>query len=60
MSEVLVVAELVEGKVAKPTLELVTLARRLGEPVVVVFGNEAEPVAAAAIWARASALGATR
>ena len=47
MSEVLVVAELVEGKVAKPTLELVTLARRLGEPVVVVFGNEAEPVAAA-------------
>ena len=47
MSEVLVVAELVEGKVAKPTLELVTLARRLGEPVVVVFGNEADPVAAA-------------
>jgi len=47
MSEVLVVAELVEGKVAKPTLELLTLARRLGEPVVVVFGNAAEGVAAA-------------
>ena len=46
MSEVLVVAELVEGGVAKPTLELLTLARRLGEPVVVVFGDGAEAVAA--------------
>ena len=46
MSEVLVVAELVEGGVAKPTLELLTLGRRLGEPVVVVFGDAAEGVAA--------------
>jgi electron transfer flavoprotein alpha subunit len=46
MSEVLVVAEMVDGKVAKPTLELLTLARRLGEPVVVVFGNGAEAIAA--------------
>ena len=30
MSEVLVVAELVDGAVAKPTLELLTLARRIG------------------------------
>jgi electron transfer flavoprotein alpha subunit len=48
MSEVLVVAELVEGEVAKPTLELLTLARRLGEPVLVVFGDAAEGVVAAA------------
>ena len=47
MSEVLVVAELVEEAVAKPTLELLTLARRLGEPVVVVFGNASEGVVAA-------------
>jgi electron transfer flavoprotein alpha subunit len=47
MSEVLVVAEMIEGGVAKPTLELLTLARRLGEPVVVVFGNAVEAVVAA-------------
>jgi electron transfer flavoprotein alpha subunit len=47
MSEVLVVAELVEGGVAKPTLELLTLARRLGEPVVVVFGEAADAVMSA-------------
>jgi electron transfer flavoprotein alpha subunit len=46
MAEVLVVAELVEGAVSKPTLELVTLARRLGDPVVVVLGEGAEGVAA--------------
>ena len=46
MAEVLVVAELVEGAVTKPTCELVTLARRLGDPVVVVFGDGAEAVAA--------------
>ena len=31
MAEVLVVAELVQGAVTKPTTELVTLARRLGD-----------------------------
>ena len=46
MAEVLVVAELVDGAVTKPTLELLTLARRLGDPVVVVFGDGAEAVAA--------------
>ena len=46
MAEVLVVAELVEGAVTKPTCELVTLARRLGDPVVVVLGDGAESVAA--------------
>jgi electron transfer flavoprotein alpha subunit len=48
MSEVLVVAETAESGVAKPTLELLTLARRLGEPVVVVFG-EADEAAVAAL-----------
>ena len=41
MSDVVVVAELVDGHVAKPTLELLTLARRIGSPVVVVFGDGA-------------------
>ena len=45
MSEVLVVADVVEGTVAKPTLELLTLARRLGDPVAVVFGDGAEAAA---------------
>jgi electron transfer flavoprotein alpha subunit len=39
MSEVLIVAEQVDSNVSKPTLELLTLARRLGEPVAVVFGE---------------------
>ena len=40
MSEVLVLVDsLVDGKVAKPTLELLTIARRLGEPSAVVFGE---------------------
>ncbi len=40
MSEVLVLVDtLVDGKVGKPTLELLTIARRLGEPVAVVFGE---------------------
>ena len=42
MSQVLVVVEHVEGVVAKPTLELLTLARRVGEPVAVVFGEGAD------------------
>jgi electron transfer flavoprotein alpha subunit len=39
MSEVLIVAEQVDSQVSKPTLELLTLARRLGDPVAVVFGE---------------------
>ena len=39
MSEVLVVADHGDATVAKPTLELLTLARRIGDPVVVVFGG---------------------
>src|SRR6187200_2120290 len=45
MSEVLVVAEVVDGKVTKPSLELLTLARRLGDPVAVLFTDGADYVA---------------
>jgi electron transfer flavoprotein alpha subunit len=45
MSEVLVVTELVKGKPGKPALELLTLARRLGDPVAVVLGDGAETAA---------------
>jgi electron transfer flavoprotein alpha subunit len=45
MSEVLVVTELTEGKIGKPALELLTLARRLGDPVVVLLGEGAETAA---------------
>lgn len=41
MSNVIVVAEVHDGHVTKPTLELLTLARRLGDPVAVVFGPAA-------------------
>ncbi|WP_114560164.1 electron transfer flavoprotein subunit alpha/FixB family protein [Desertihabitans aurantiacus] len=39
MGSVIVLAEAGEQGVSKPTLELLTLARRLGEPVVVVLGE---------------------
>ena len=39
MSEVLVVVDHGDGAVAKPTLELLTLARRIGDPIAVVFGD---------------------
>jgi electron transfer flavoprotein alpha subunit len=38
MSYVVVVGHSPDGTVAKPTLELLTLARRLGEPVAVLLG----------------------
>lgn len=41
MPDVIVVAEVADASVAKPTLELLTLARRLGSPVAVVFGDGA-------------------
>jgi electron transfer flavoprotein alpha subunit len=47
MAEVLVVAEHADSHVAKPAFELLTLARRLGEPVAVVFGETDETVAKA-------------
>lgn len=42
MAQVLVVVEQDDGVVAKPTWELLTLARRLGDPVAVVLGTGAE------------------
>lgn len=42
MSSVLVVVETADDAVAKPTLELLTLARRIGDPVALVLGPGAE------------------
>ena len=39
MANVLVLAEVADGGVSKPTLELLTLARRIGTPQAVVFGS---------------------
>ena len=39
MSEVLVVIDHVDGEVKKPTYELLTIAKRLGEPSAVFFGS---------------------
>ncbi|MCX5339628.1 electron transfer flavoprotein subunit alpha/FixB family protein [Streptomyces atratus] len=41
MAEVLVYVDHVDGAVRKPTLELLTLARRVGEPVAVALGKGA-------------------
>ncbi|MFJ8635731.1 electron transfer flavoprotein subunit alpha/FixB family protein [Streptomyces sp. NPDC093568] len=46
MAEVLVYVDHVDGAVRKPTLELLTLARRVGEPVAVALGNGAGDTAA--------------
>lgn len=45
MAEVLVFVDHVDGAVRKPTLELLTLARRLGEPVAVALGAGAAATA---------------
>ena len=39
MSEILVLVDHVDGAVRKPTLELLTIARRLGEPSAVFLGS---------------------
>jgi len=39
MSEVLVLIDAPQGKVTKPSLELLTIARRIGEASAVVFGD---------------------
>jgi electron transfer flavoprotein alpha subunit len=46
MAEVLVYVDHVDGAVRKPTLELLTLARRVGEPVAVHLGHGAQEAAA--------------
>ena len=42
MSEVLVLVDHVDGSVSKPTTELLTIARRLGEPSAVFIGGNAD------------------
>jgi len=49
MAQVLVVAEVADGVVRKTTFELLTIARRLGEPAVVVFTDPAGAAEAAAL-----------
>ena len=45
MSEVLVLVDHVDGTVRKSTLELLTIARRLGEPAAVFIGSGVTPPA---------------
>src|SRR5213592_1174428 len=40
MSEVLVLVDHIDGKVRKPTYELLTIAKRLGEPSAVFIGGD--------------------
>jgi electron transfer flavoprotein alpha subunit len=47
MPQILVVVDAVDGSVSRPTLELMTLARRFGSPGAVVFGPDAERAAEA-------------
>jgi electron transfer flavoprotein alpha subunit len=47
MPEVLIVAEHADSHVSKPAFELLTLARRIGDPVAVVFGEADDMVAKA-------------
>lgn len=54
MAEVLVLVD-VDGGVTKPSLEVLTAARRWGDPVAVVLGPDASPVAS-----RLAEYGATR
>ena len=42
MSEVLVLIDHVDGAVRKPTYELLTIAKRLGEPSAVFIGSAAQ------------------
>jgi electron transfer flavoprotein alpha subunit len=44
MPVVLVVVDAVDGSAPKPTLELLTLARRIGSPAAVVYGPAADQV----------------
>ena len=57
MSEVLVVIDHADGAVKKPTFELLTIARRLGEPSAVFFGS---PDKADAVAEKVKAYGAEK
>jgi electron transfer flavoprotein alpha subunit len=45
MSEILVLVDHVDGAVRKPTFELLTIARRLGEPSAVFIGGDVSSAA---------------
>lgn len=60
MSEVLVLVESAGSVVRKASLELLTLARRLGEPSAVLFGGGGEPVATEPVLAELSRYGAAK
>ena len=55
MSEVLVLVDHVDGAVRKPTLELLAIAKRLGEPSAVFIGGADQAEGAAADLAKYSA-----
>jgi electron transfer flavoprotein alpha subunit len=57
MAEILVLVDHADGVVRKPALELLTLARRIGEPAAVILGAGA---AAAGIAAKAAEYGAAK
>jgi electron transfer flavoprotein alpha subunit len=57
MSEVLVLVDAVDGAVKKPTFELLTLAKRLGEPSAVFIGS---PDAAAGVAEAVKGYGAEK
>ncbi|WP_329486970.1 electron transfer flavoprotein subunit alpha/FixB family protein [Kitasatospora sp. NBC_01246] len=57
MAEILVLVDHADGAVRKPALELLTLARRIGEPSAVVLGAGA---AAAELAAKAGEFGAAK
>ncbi|MEE1783008.1 electron transfer flavoprotein subunit alpha/FixB family protein, partial [Streptomyces sp. SP17BM10] len=57
MAEILVLVDHADGVVRKPALELLTLARRIGEPSAVVLGAGG---AAADIAAKAAEFGAAK
>ncbi|MGW1025671.1 electron transfer flavoprotein subunit alpha/FixB family protein [Streptomyces sp. NPDC002577] len=57
MGEILVLVDHVDGQIRKPTLELLTLARRLGTPSAVVLGAGA---AAAELVDKAAEFGAAK
>src|SRR5690349_20383725 len=57
MAEILVLVDHADGAVRKPALELLTLARRIGEPSAVVIGAGA---AAGDIAAKAAEYGAAK
>ncbi|MCW2846692.1 MAG: electron transfer flavoprotein alpha subunit [Marmoricola sp.] len=60
MSEVLVLVDHVDGKVRKPTFELLTIAKRLGEPSAVFIGDPGKSDGADGVVAAVKKYGAEK